>query len=387
MDYVKVLVTSSPMISHFAPLVPFVEALRDGGHDLLLLAPREVLERAAQLGVPTREGGAPDQSEADGLWRRLRAAEPSEASVIANREIFARLNTAAMLPLVEETVGEYRPDLVLHEVTEYAGPFAASRAAIPHAQVAISLAKVEDGSLRIAQPVLEQYGPLLAALRAAPFLTRFPAAIDPSPYPDTRRYRETAQASKPLPVWGRAEDPLVYVTFGTVAAKAGSGIYRAAVEALAPLPVRVLVTTGSDMDDMDLGPVPDNVLVRRWVDQADVLAEAAMVLCHGGSGTTLGALGAGVPAVIFPMFADQRHNAVELERLGVARIVEPSGQSASERAEGTAETADRLRAATQAVLGDETMRAAARNQAAVQANLPTPAQLLAGLLGAHPHGR
>jgi len=34
-----------------------------------------------------------------------------------------------------------------------------------------------------------------------------------------------------------------------------------------------------------------------------------MVLCHGGSGTTYGALAAGLPIVFVPMFADQRTNA------------------------------------------------------------------------------
>jgi hypothetical protein len=39
-----------------------------------------------------------------------------------------------------------------------------------------------------------------------------------------------------------------------------------------------------------------------------VLPHAALVVCHGGSGSTFGALAAGVPLVIWPLFADQFRN-------------------------------------------------------------------------------
>jgi UDP:flavonoid glycosyltransferase YjiC (YdhE family) len=370
----RVLVTSSAMVGHFAPLVPLIEALRGGGDDVLLVAPEPVRERAESLGVPLRVGGSPDPAEADLLWRRFRSAGPQEASVIANREIFGRLNTAAMLPSVEQAVADHRPEIVLHETTEYAGPLTAVRAGIGHAQVALSLAAVEHGSLTVATPALERYGPIVAALQAAPYLTRFPAQVDPSPYADTRRYREPARVPRPLPDWwGGSRDPLVYVTFGTVAGALGTGAYRAAVEALENLQVRVLITTGQQVN---LGPMPAHIHVRRWVDQEDVLAEASAVLCHGGSGTSLGALAAGVPMVIYPLFADQGANARALENLGVALVVEPTGISAAERATYDPRTVGVLRGAVERVLQNGPPRAAARAVAAELGRRPTPAQLL-----------
>ena len=71
----------------------------------------------------------------------------------------------------------------------------------------------------------------------------------------------------------------------------------------------MLLTTGTDLD---LGAVPTNVHVERWVPQADVLAHASVVVGHGGSGTTLGALGAGQPLVVVPLFADQPNNAARV---------------------------------------------------------------------------
>ena len=343
------------MAGHFSPLLPFIEAMRDGGHDVLVVTPAPARARAEATGVRVLVGGSPDRAELDQLWLRFRSAEPGEASAIANREIFGRLNTEAMLPSVARAVAEHRPELVVHESTEYTGPIMAIRASIPHAQVAISLAVAEHGSLAVAAPVLERHGPVRDALQAAPYLTRFPAAIDPSPYRDTRRYREPAPRPRPLPDWwDGSTDPLIYVTFGTVTAAVGTGAYRAAAEALASMPVRVLMTTGQELN---LGPLPSRIQVRTWVDQQDVLAAASVVLCHGGSGTTLGALTAGVPMVIYPMFADQAQNSHALEDLGVAVMVNPRGIRADERATYDPNAVAALRAAVQRVLADGSTRA------------------------------
>lgn len=373
----RVLVTSSAMAGHFGPLVPFIEALRGDGQDVLVVTPESARGRAESTGARVVVGGSPDPVELEQLWLRFRAAAPGEASVIANREIFGRLNTAAMLPSVERAVADHRPQLVLHETTEYAGPITALRASIPHAQVAISLAVAEHGSLALAAPVLERYGPVVAALRAAPYVTRFPAVMDPSPYRDTRRYRDPARQQRPLPDWWNGStDPLVYVTFGTVTGAVGTGPYRAAAEALASLPVRVLMTTGQDLD---LGPMPPQIQVRPWVDQHDVLAAASAVVCHGGSGTTLGALSAGVPLVIYPMFADQGHNGRVLEDLGLAILVEPHGLSAGERATHDPRAVVALQEAVRRALDDGPARAAARSTAVELANRPTADALLADL--------
>jgi len=75
------------------------------------------------------------------------------------------------------------------------------------------------------------------------------------------------------------------------------------------LPVRALLTIGRAADAAKLGPIPENVHVEQWVPQADVLGEAAALVCHGGSGTPFGALAAGLPIVFGPLFADQPVNA------------------------------------------------------------------------------
>ena len=98
-------------------------------------------------------------------------------------------------------------------------------------------------------------------------------------------------------------------------------MFATALEAVAEVPARVLLTLGGELPDDALGPLPGNVHAERWVPQADVLAHADLVVCHGGSGTTLGALAAGVPLVVMPLFADQPHNARRVAAVGAGLAV------------------------------------------------------------------
>ena len=93
-------------------------------------------------------------------------------------------------------------------------------------------------------------------------------------------------------------------------------VYAAAIRALAAVPARVLVTIGSAGDPAELGPLPANVHVERWVPQEDVLPHAAAMVGHGGYGTTTGALAHGVPMVVVPLFADQPRNALRVADVG-----------------------------------------------------------------------
>ena len=118
---------------------------------------------------------------------------------------------------------------------------------------------------------------------------------------------------------------LVYATFGSGAAGHGYDPYRALLDAVAGLDVEVLLTTGAELD---LGQVPANVRVERSVPQPEALARAALVVCHGGSGTVLGALAAALPLIVMPMFADQSPTPARSEP-GAARVAAPAGLRAA----------------------------------------------------------
>ena len=76
------------------------------------------------------------------------------------------------------------------------------------------------------------------------------------------------------------------------------------------------MTVGETADPAALGPLPAHVRAERWIPQAEVFAEADAMVGHGGFGTTMGALLAGVPQVVVPLFADQPYNAARVADLG-----------------------------------------------------------------------
>jgi MGT family glycosyltransferase len=134
---------------------------------------------------------------------------------------------------------------------------------------------------------------------------------------------------------------------------------RSALAALAGLEMRALVTVGERADPSDFGEAPPNVRVARWVPQAQVLKHAAAMLCHGGFGTVLGGLYAGVPMVTMPMLSDQPRNSARIEALG-AGVTLARGHW----------TAPEVRDALLRVLTNPAYGAAARRVAAEVSTLP-----------------
>ena len=361
---------------------PFIDALVARGDELLIVVPPQLEATVSAMGQPFVVGGEPPAEELTALWERFSRASGRETAMLGNRELFGRLWTAALLPTAEHACREWKPRLVLHEAAEYASAIAAGRYGVPHAQVAISLAEVEADSLDLAAPALAGYDrQIVQRLRASPYLTRFPASLDPSPYPVTERFR----ASPEPPARRDGSDaPLVYVTFGSVAGElpGAAAVYRTALDALAGLRARALLTVGRGFDLDTLGPVPANARVEAWVPQAEVLGDARLVVTHGGSGTTFGTLAAGVPLVIVPLFADQLVNAERVAEVGAAVVVEPD--RGAERGMGTLgpQHVRRLRAAIETVLADPSYARAAGRIAAEMAALPSIDDLLARLVPA-----
>jgi UDP:flavonoid glycosyltransferase YjiC (YdhE family) len=312
---------------HLTPLLPFLAATQRRGGETLVVGPPALSEMVKEAGFRFRAGGEPAEAEVAPIRERLPFAPPREASVLGNRDLFGRLAATAMLPGMMRACAEWMPDLVLRDPCEYASVVVAQRHGIPTAQVAISLAEVEAGSIAAATPALEAHrSGLVEELRASTYLTSFPASLDPSPFPTTLRFHQPAASPVgPLPDWWRGSDaPLAYMTFGTVLGhmSIATDVYRTALEAVADLEVRVLLTIGRSLDRSVLDPVPANVHVEAWVEQTHVLHEADVVVCHGGSGTVYGALAAGVPVVAIPIFADQFENARRVTEAGAGLVVE-----------------------------------------------------------------
>ncbi len=112
----------------------------------------------------------------------------------------------------------------------------------------------------------------------------------------------------------RLRDPVLYASLGTVF-EADPQLLRSFATALAPLAGTVVVSTGQT-DPTALGPLPANVLARRFVPQPEVLARAALLVTHGGMNSVNEAMYAGVPMLVIPQGADQPMVARRVVELG-----------------------------------------------------------------------
>jgi UDP:flavonoid glycosyltransferase YjiC (YdhE family) len=372
---------------HFNPLVPFLDAARRRGDQTLVVGPPALADMVGIRGFAFQAGAEPSEAEIRPIREQLPVVSHDEAMVLGNRELFGRLAAGAMLAPMEATLRTWAPQLVLRETCEYASAIASPAADSLTVQVAISLAEAEAASIASAAPALEDHRKgLVDEIWVSPYITTFPASLDPSPFPTTIRcHPGSAEGARPLPAWwDHNEAPLVYVTFGTVLGhmSIAADVYRAAVEALGGLDIRVLLTVGQAFDPSQLGPQPPNVQVERWVEQAEVLTEADLVVCHGGSGTTLGALAASVPLVMIPSFADQFENTRRVAQQGAGLAVEPFPPTQSGRPSGAFAAPDplRIRQAVQEVPSTPSFRRQAGRIADEMAATPTADDILTYLL-------
>ncbi len=362
----RVLVATTAGAGHFGPLVPFARAAVQAGHEVLVAAPKSFAPAVERAGFA--HYGFPDapQEQLEAVFAGLARLSNEEGNLIVVRDVFGRIDTRAALPGVEAVVDRWRPDLVLRESFEFSSYIVAEAAGIPHANVAVGLASFGDFALPVLEGALTELGaePGLTGLETAPTLTLVPESLEGRAMPQVMRFRDDAgeERVEPLPDWwDRSSEPLVYVTFGTVAAGLGlfPGFYLDVIAAVADLPVRLLLTVGDAGDPDALGTVPPNVHVERWWPQRAVMPHAAAMVGHGGFGTTLLGLASGVPMVVVPLFADQPHNAHRVEAIGAGIVLE--GRSAA---------LGGLAGALHRLLDDRSYRTEARRVADEIAQLP-----------------
>jgi UDP:flavonoid glycosyltransferase YjiC (YdhE family) len=370
---------------HFGPLLPFANACAAAGHEVRVAAPESYAVAVERAGFAHETFGDVPPELIGPLMAQLPHLPFEEANAIVIREVFARIDAQAGLPGVVATIDRWRPDVVVRESAELASMAAAEAAGLPHVHVAIGMHEiVSEFATAVTEPLLEldrlvglPAGSCSSAQAAELVLSTVPASLDDAvgePLTGVLRFRDEAAPAGdgPLPpAWGDPDLPLVYVTFGSVTGSLPpfAGVYREALDALADVDARVLMTVGRKVDVNGLGALPANACVLPWWPQADALAHADAMLGHGGFGTTMGALAAGVPQVVMPIFtSDQLSNAQHVAAVG-AGIAVPMGPGS------IAAAADDVRR----LLADPSYAQAARAVAAEIADLPPASDAMAVL--------
>nr|WTA68935.1 glycosyltransferase [Micromonospora sp. NBC_00855] len=328
----RVLFASLASVGHTYPLIPLAIAARDAGHEVHFAAGPEVHAPLAAHGLrPFRPGDAFYEVYAEDLAPEL-----------------ARL----------------RPDLVVHEWGLPGAAVAAHRAGIPGLWHGFGRMFSEGIGLELPTRNAEVVG--------RPHLDIWPPSLQDKDFLATERRIELRPVafSTPAPlserVSRRASRPLIYLTLGT--AFGTPELLRTAIAALATLDADVVVAAGR-VPVEQLGEIPAHVSVHQWVSQAELLPLVDVVVHHGGSGTTLGALAVGVPQLVLPQGADQFANADTLAAAGVAVRLLPGEVDAGAIAEhvhrllpqrGSVEQRDAARLIAEEIAGMPSPAAVAR---------------------------
>jgi len=143
--------------------------------------------------------------------------------------------------------------------------------------------------------------------------------------------------------------PLVLVSLSTME-QGQADLLQRCVDAVAQLPVRAIVTTGVSIDPASVN-AGSNTQVVRYVPHADILPSTSLVITHAGLGTTMAALGRGVPLLCTPMGRDQFFNAEQVQALGAGRMLMPDSSS------------DEIARAATDILEDDRFKAGAKQMA------------------------
>lgn len=364
----RVLASTTANDGHFGPIAPFARACLEAGHEVLVASPASYAPTVTAHGF--RHSPFPDVPlrVSRPIFARLPDLGFDEANLVVLKEIFAGLGVDYALPALIPLIEEWRPDVVLRELAEFGSLAASVRAGVPHIQVAAGMSETTTWAVghthdevgELAQSAGVDPDDLRSALQREPLLTVVPESLDlvPGSGPPHRgatwRHSNPALTATagPLPSdWGDPADPLVYWTFGSVLGRIShfGDVFPRFLAELADLPIRILLTVGRDFDLTALGTVPPNTRVEPWWPQADILARADLMIGHGGFGTTMGAVAAGVPQIVVPMFtSDQVINAAHVAARGSGVRVD----GGPDAARATAGAVDR-------VLADARVRAAA----------------------------
>lgn len=309
----RIAFAAIPAFGHVFPMAPLAQAASQAGHDVTFACAATFAER---LPVPVV------QSVPDGLT--LHDVEEEAKAEITDRNdplawptaIFGIVTPRHTTPyLLDAWAGDGRPDLVVHEASNAGAAVAAAQLGIPSLAFHIGLVPPEmfTGLLSRVIDVPDE-----------PILDPRPPSFIPPGSPATLPVRSVAwgDPTAAAPDWtdDDAGGPTAFITLGTVAFGAIDALRRSVREA-AEVCTRVLVAVGPEGDPSLLGPVQDHVRLERFVDQAAAFDAVDLAIHHGGTGTVLAGLAAGVPQVLTPQGADQFMNADLLGGRGVAAVV------------------------------------------------------------------
>jgi UDP:flavonoid glycosyltransferase YjiC (YdhE family) len=342
----RLLITCVSGYSHFYSLVPFAVAARERGHEVAFSSALELAPVVEAAGFPLLPAG-PGRLRMRTDIMRLHRHEVSDdiRDWATGARMFGDIAPGLRWRQLSGVVESYRPDLVVSEALEMAGPLVAKLQGLPH--VFHSLGPYYPDSLDLlwerAAPLYRRHLGTGVALRdiVEPYLDVCPPALQtaagraiarsvPARLPAYHGAPQGPPASQP------PAGPRVLITFGTVSNGALHRLNGSAAE-LGRSGLDVLMTLGprgwfdwswSAADGAAAAPsapaLGPNVTTVDYVPLDRELLTASILIHHGGSNTMRAAIEFGVPMLVIPQGAEQYRNARWIADRGLGRMLLPA---------------------------------------------------------------
>ena len=334
------------------PQAMLARGLLDAGHEACLLAEQQTLGTAAQLGVPHAALAGPITAEVDalvgqgnnlraasrGLARMARsltdawveqadaAAAGCDAVLAGGLAAFIGLSVAQRhrIPVIGTGTVPVTPTRAFPSTFLPPGPWPRWLNRPSHVLATSQIWRQFRGPLNAARLARLGLPPLRRPPMEFPFLYGFSPALLPAPadWPANHvacgqwRLPETVQAlPEDLAQWLDGRPAPVFIGFGSMRGFDRRQVFGGLVQALGERPI--LLSPGWAGLPEDWTP-PAHVRICPPVPHEALFPRCALVIHHGGSGTTHSASRAGVPQLVLPLVADQPFWARRLYERGVA---------------------------------------------------------------------
>jgi UDP:flavonoid glycosyltransferase YjiC (YdhE family) len=339
----RVLFTACASPPHYYPLVPLAWALRNEGHEVRIAATPGLVDTVASSGLTVVQVGADtdlfevtrQQMELDkdaevnpAVWRELRKGKGPRAL-----RIF--LDAAeAMIDDAVDFARAWRPDLVVHGPTTYAGPVTAAVLGVPNVRIPMC----PDVEFRAAAYERDLLAPLSARFGGGEVTPLGTLTVDPCPASMQTPSNYPRQLVRYIPYNGPGEmehwllEPpagrRVAVTWGTSLAKINPNLVLAGpmIRALADADTEVVAAIAPSHRAL-LGPVPDRVRIVEQLPLHMLLPTCDAIVHQGGNGTTMTSVVCGTPQLIVPQFPDQAFVAAHVGKTGAGVVLNPEDAS------------------------------------------------------------
>ncbi|MDQ1662045.1 MAG: hypothetical protein QOJ68_2025 [Blastococcus sp.] len=326
----RVLVTSFPGVGHFHPVAPLARALPAAGHDVRGARGPDLVGWVRRCGLSAAPAGLTQQEAV----RRAKGHVP--AGHAFGPLMFAQISPAPMFADLRVLTQGWLPHLIVHEEGEYAAPLLAAlldRPCVTHSWAAPAR-PAEDRELAMdaLAGLWQQFAGQAARVTGDLYLDACPPPLQTGAV----RSIPAVMTVRPEPFDGpgfslpsrldHLPRPAAYLTFGTVSEFARPDRLAAAADATAHEVATVLVTSGPNAP-ADITATRSNVHVERYLPQHQVLARSDVVISHGGAGSTVAALIAGLPQLVLPQGApSQERSGQRLDAAGAGLTISPERQ-------------------------------------------------------------